>query len=47
MRELEEGKKINMQKQLKELIGHTPLEVMAGALMGIMIGIIFHIVFTL
>ena len=47
VRELEEGKKINMQKQLKELIGHTPLEVMAGALMGIMIGIIFHIVFTL
>ena len=36
-----------MQKQLKELIGHSPLEVLAGALMGVMIGIIFHIVFTL
>ncbi len=28
------------QKELKELLGHTPVEVFAGALLGILIGII-------
>lgn len=30
-------------KQLKELLGHTPVEVFAGALLGMAIGIIRHI----
>ena len=29
------------EKRLKELLGHTPFEVLAGAFMGIVIGIIF------
>ncbi|MCX7658837.1 MAG: divergent PAP2 family protein, partial [Oscillospiraceae bacterium] len=28
------------EKELKELLGHTPVEVIAGALLGILIGII-------
>ncbi|MFI3225845.1 MAG: divergent PAP2 family protein [Clostridia bacterium] len=28
-------------KELKELLGHTPLEVIAGAILGVIIGIIF------
>ena len=35
------GKKDDIQAKLKELIGHTKLEVIAGALLGIIIGIIF------
>lgn len=31
--------KIPDQEQLKELLGHTPLEVLAGALLGIMVGL--------
>lgn len=30
-------------KKLKELLGHTPVEVFAGAVLGILIGIIRHI----
>ena len=30
-----------MEKQLQELLGHTPIEVVAGALLGIMISIIW------
>jgi len=30
---------VNLKKNLKELIGHTPLEVIIGALLGILIGI--------
>ena len=32
---------------LKELLGHTPLEVFAGAILGIAIAFLFHYVFTL
>ena len=35
------GKKDDIQAKLKELIGHTKLEVIAGALLGIIIGVIF------
>lgn len=31
------------EKRLKELLGHTPLEVFAGAVLGIVVGIIRHI----
>ncbi len=30
------------EKQLKELIGHTPVEVIAGSLIGVLLGIIFQ-----
>lgn len=30
-------------KRLKELLGHTPLEVFAGAILGIIIGIVYNI----
>jgi acid phosphatase family membrane protein YuiD len=30
-------------KKLKELLGHTPLEVFAGAILGIVVAIIRHI----
>jgi len=32
---------IHMDKELRELLGHTYLEVMVGALMGMIIGIVF------
>ena len=33
----------NREKRLKELLGHTPIEVFAGAILGLAIGIIRHI----
>ena len=41
VKSIEHGDKLEMQKELKELIGHTPLEVMAGAVLGVIIGIMF------
>ncbi len=32
---------LNVEKRLKELLGHTPVEVAAGALLGILIGVAF------
>lgn len=32
---------LNVEKRLKELLGHTPVEVAAGALLGIIIAILF------
>ena len=29
------------EEQLKELLGHTPLQVMAGAVLGIFVGLLF------
>jgi len=43
VRSLEVGDKDEARKELKELIGHTPLEVFAGALLGIIIGIMFMV----
>lgn len=34
------GKFYNTDKKLKELLGHTPLEVIAGAILGILIAVI-------
>ena len=31
------------QKELKEFLGHTPIEVLAGALLGILIAMVFPI----
>ena len=31
------------QKDLKEFLGHTPIEVLAGALFGIIIGLVFPV----
>ena len=36
----ENGKFANTDKKLKELLGHTPMEVVAGAILGILIAII-------
>lgn len=37
---LSENKPVYLKKKLKELIGHTPLEVIVGALLGILIGLV-------
>jgi len=41
MRDLDRGDTTSAQKELKELIGHTPFEVFAGAMLGIIIPFIF------
>ncbi len=43
VKSIEHGDKLGVQKDLKELIGHTPLEVLAGAILGIIIGIMFKV----
>lgn len=43
MRDLEEGRTENMPDELKELIGHTPLEVLAGSILGILIPFIIKV----
>jgi acid phosphatase family membrane protein YuiD len=35
-------KEIKIERDLKELLGHTPIQVTAGAILGIVIAIIFH-----
>ena len=37
---LAENKPVYLKKKLKELIGHTPLEVVVGSLLGILIGLV-------
>jgi hypothetical protein len=37
----ESGRLANLDVNLKELIGHTPIEVLVGAIMGILFGFIF------
>ncbi len=37
-----EGHGINLDKKLKELLGHSPVEVGAGLILGITVGILFH-----
>ena len=34
------GKDMDIEKQLKELVGHTPLQVLAGAILGIITAVI-------
>ena len=35
------GKSVSYEEKLKELIGHTPLQVTAGAILGILIAILY------
>lgn len=42
MEEFYEGKPLNPQTKLKELLGHTPFEVFVGALLGIAIALLNH-----
>jgi len=44
MEDIERGNTENMPKRLKELVGHTPLQVFAGAILGIMIGILLDVI---
>lgn len=39
-----EGKNINIQEKLIELLGHTPIEVVAGAIVGIIIASLLYLV---
>lgn len=40
--EVWQNKKTTQQEKLKELVGHTPKQVIFGALLGILVGIIFY-----
>ena len=40
MKDLSEKKPLE-EKKLKELLGHTPVEVFVGAILGIAVGILF------
>jgi acid phosphatase family membrane protein YuiD len=33
------GKKINVEDKLKEFVGHTPLQVIIGGIIGIMVAV--------
>ncbi len=44
MEEFYEGKPLNPQTKLKELLGHTPFEVFVGAILGIAIALLNHYV---
>ena len=37
------GQDLTPDEKLKEFVGHTPIQVYAGALLGIIVAIIFHI----
>lgn len=37
--------KLSMEKKLKEFVGHTPMQVLAGMLLGIAVAIIYYYVF--
>lgn len=37
--------KLSMEKKLKEFVGHTPLQVMAGMLVGLAVSCIYYFVF--
>ncbi len=41
MEDLQEGKKVE-ESRLKELVGHTPVEVLLGALVGIIVTFLFY-----
>ena len=43
----DESDPIERQIRLKELLGHTPLEVCAGALLGIIFGVVSNMIFGL
>lgn len=37
------GKEMTVEEKLKEFVGHTPLQVLAGALLGILIAFLIHL----
>ncbi len=37
------GKELSPEEKLKEFVGHTPLQVVAGALLGIIVGLVMNI----
>lgn len=39
------GKKISPEAKLKEFVGHTPLQVLMGAILGIIIAVIINVAF--
>ncbi|MCF7869967.1 MAG: divergent PAP2 family protein [Candidatus Omnitrophica bacterium] len=41
MEDFHEGRKLK-EKRMKELVGHTPVEIFAGALIGIIVAIVFY-----
>jgi len=36
------GKKIDLEEKLKEFVGHTPIQVVAGSLLGILVGVLIN-----
>ena len=36
------GKKIDLEEKLKEFVGHTPIQVVAGSLLGILVGVLVN-----
>ena len=36
------GKKIDLEEKLKEFVGHTPIQVVTGSLLGILIGVLLN-----
>lgn len=38
--------KLSMEKKLKEFVGHTPMQVMAGMVLGIVVAIIYYYAFV-
>ncbi len=41
------GGKVSIEEKLKEFVGHTPLQVLAGALLGILIAYCVHMIFPI
>jgi hypothetical protein len=41
MEDFHEGRKLK-EKRMKELVGHTPVEIFAGALIGIIVAVVFY-----
>lgn len=39
------GKPLSYEEKLKEFVGHTPLQVMAGAILGIAVGALYCVLF--
>ena len=37
------GRKMSVEEKLKEFVGHTPIQVLMGALLGILIGVLMYL----
>ena len=38
------GKELTDEEKLKEFVGHTPLQVAMGAILGLAVGIVIHLI---